>query len=95
MSTKKRKKLNLVNAATSIDAEHQLLLWFKSHGIQVKQTASMQYKILNGIIKNIMFYPSTMKLMFQEERNYIITSRDESTILGLINGDINFKQVGE
>lgn len=91
----KRKKLNLINAATSIDAEHQLALWFKSHDLQAKQTAPMQYKIHNGVIANIMFYPSTMKLMFQEDKNYIITSRDERTILGLIKGDINFKKIGE
>lgn len=90
MTTQKRKKINLIDAATSIDAEHQLLLWFKSHNITAKQTAYMQYKILNGVIKNIMFYPSRMKLMFQEERNYVITSNDEKTILALIKGDTKF-----
>jgi hypothetical protein len=82
----------LLEAVTSNNLEEELTAWFKKKKIKVKKTGEHQYKVLNGCHKNIMFYPTKFKLMFQDGRNYVIECREERTLVGLINGDVPFKR---
>ena len=85
--------LNDVTFATSSQFEDTLTNWAKQNKIKLQKTGENQYKILNGCIKNIMFYPTKWKLMFQTQvRNYVITSETEDSVVGLIKGDIDFKR---
>lgn len=80
----------------SDDNTTELEKWFTAHNIDATKLNVNTWRICNGVINYIMFYPTKFKLMFQDKgRNYIITSRKEETILALINGDIAYKKEGE
>ena len=73
-----------------------IIQWAKQHNILLINKGINAYKVVNGCIPSIMFYPTKLKLMFQEEgKNYVINSRNEEGILGLINGNIQYKKAGE
>lgn len=65
--------------------------WLEENEITFERKGCMQYKITNGAVKNIMFYPSTHKIMVQEEgKNYIQTA-NSNALLGVIKGTLAFK----
>ena len=85
--------LTVLNLST-FDLEVKLDIieaWLSGNGVKFKQTASQQYKILNGCVPNIMVYPSTSKIMVQDNgKNHIITTTAKN-ILAIIQGDLAFK----
>lgn len=92
------KKMTLLEALVPLEESKKDLIiqWAKQHNLLLTNKGPNQYKVQNGCIPNIMFYPTKLKLMFQEEgQNYIITSRNEEGILGLINGHLPYKKTGE
>lgn len=77
------------------EVKERIETWLTENEIEFHCTANMQYKILNGCVPNIMFYPSTHKLMIQDKgKNYVQTARSD-TILAVIKGDIPYKKAGE
>ena len=70
--------------------------WAKQHDIDLSYKGPNQYKVHNGCIPSIMLYPTKMKLMFQENgKTWVIESRTEEGVLGIIQGNIPFKKRGE
>lgn len=74
--------------------EYLLNLWFKQHDIVAIPKGDKQYQITNGCIKHIMFYPTKLKLMFQEPdgTNYNIQSKTDASVVGLIKGHIAYRR---
>jgi hypothetical protein len=65
--------------------------WLEENEIIFERKGCMQYKILYGATKNMMFYPSKHKLMIQENgKNYIQTAKS-ATLLAVMKGTIAFK----
>lgn len=78
------------------ETEDNVLNWASQYGIVLERKGENQYKVWNGIIPNIMFYPSKLKLMFQDNgRSYVIILKDESEVVSFLMGDIDFKKPGE
>lgn len=77
----------------SAEEKHKIIAnWLARNKIEYVETANKQYKILNGCVPNIMFYPSTSKVMIQDGgKNYIIQTTAEN-ILATIKGDMPYKK---
>jgi hypothetical protein len=76
--------------------EDNITRWAAQYEVKLKRTGNGMYKVLNGCIKNIMFYPNNFKLMFQDGgKNSVITSLNEENIIALIKGDVPYKPTCE
>ena len=99
MTKKVRIKRTLLEALLPLaeeDSTDLVVEWGKLHDIQLTYKGTNQYKVHNGCIPAIMFYPTKMKLMFQENgKTWVIESKTEEGVLGLIQGHIAFKKPGE
>ena len=74
------------------EKEKHLLTWCKKYDIQLRKTATGHYKVLNGCIENIMFYPHKNKVMFQVDgKSHVITSSIPN-IVAMIHGTLPFKK---
>lgn len=72
--------------------EGMIELWLISYQIDFIRKGSMQYKITNGCVPNIMFYPSKHKLMIQVDgKNYIQTASADA-LIGAIKGTLAFRK---
>jgi hypothetical protein len=67
-------------------------LWMQGQEIDFIRKGNMQYKITNGCVPNIMFYPSKHKLMIQVDgKNYIQTASADA-LIGAIKGTLPFRK---
>ena len=72
--------------------EYLIELWMQGHELTFIRKGDMQYKITNGCVPNIMFYPSKHKLMIQVDgKNYLQTASADA-LIGAIKGTLAFRK---
>lgn len=75
--------------------EEKTLEILAKYGLTAKLTGSVQFKILNGCVKNILLYPTTRKLLIQVNGKNYISQANFDTLYDLIVGNLAYKKEGE
>lgn len=74
------------------NVEEKLELWLAANKLKYKRTAAMEYKILNGCEKNIIFYPEVNKINIQVDGVNYIQEASSHVLLSVIKGDIPYRR---